>query len=111
MLCHLVNCVKRVHDISPHPRRLASSVVDVSSMETFKYMLFIKLRSYIQSVLFCNHDSDLLCWHYFSQVCTNIGRFMAVLSHFKPAEYSCVCQKSSTSLIGVIFVLYRYLMM
>ena len=77
-----------VNDTSPRPRRFASSVVDVGSMETFKYVLLIKLRSYIQTVLFCNHDTDLLCWHYFSQVHTNIGRFKAVLSHFKPAEYS-----------------------
>lgn len=103
--------MKRVNDTSPHPGRLASSGVDVSSMETFKYMLFIKLRSYFQSVLFCNRDSDLLCWDYFSQVYTNIDRFTSILFHFKPAEYSCVCQKSSTSLIGVISVLYRYLMM
>jgi len=80
-----------VNDTSPRPRRLASSVVDASSMETFKYVLLIKLSSYIQSVLLCNHDSDLLCWHYFSQVYTNIGRFTAVLSLFKPAKYSCVC--------------------
>lgn len=109
-MCHWVNCVNWVNETS-HARRLVSSVVDVSSMETFKYMLLIKLRSYIQSVLFCIHDSDLLCWHYFSQVYTNIGRFKAVLSHFKLAEYSGICQKSSISLIGVISMLYRYSMM
>lgn len=57
-------------------------------MEMFTYVLLIKLISSVQSGVFCNRDSDLWCWNYVSQVCTNTGRCKAALSHFKCVEYS-----------------------